>query len=146
MQWNKFSQLLFSFLMSFMTSKKQFLVYEKKIYRNNSTYISNKEKARFLVKQKLQYYNKFYNFTYKRVAIRDQKSRWGSCSSLGNLNFNFRVIFLPEHLQNYLIVHELCHLKEMNHKKSFWKLVAQTIPEYKSSRKELRTIRFGVKY
>ncbi len=93
--------------------------------------------ARTLVEQKLAHWNAHYNFVYRRVAIRNNKSRWGSASAKRNLNFNYRILFLPEHLQDYLIVHELCHLQEHNHSKNFWSLVAQTIPDYKKSRKEL---------
>lgn len=101
-------------------------------------YKKHKEQARALVLQKLQYWNQFYNFSYRKVAIRAQKSRWGSCSSKGNLNFNYRIISLSEELCDYLIVHELCHLAQMNHGKEFWKLVEQTIPNYRKLRHVLR--------
>ena len=101
-------------------------------------YIANKEKARILVEQKVSFYNQIYRFPYNRIFIKNQKTVWGSCSSRKNLNFNFRILFLPEHLQNYLIVHEICHLKEQNHSKSFWSLVVKTMPSYLKLRKELR--------
>jgi predicted metal-dependent hydrolase len=74
---------------------------------------------------------------YNRVYIRDQKSRWGSCSAKRNLSFNWRLIMVPESIIDYVIIHELCHLKEMNHSKTFWKLVAEYCPEWRLQRKWL---------
>lgn len=77
-------------------------------------------------------------FEFNRISIRNQKTRWGSCSSKNNLNFNFRIVFLPKHLAEYLVIHEFCHLKEMNHSKDFWKLVKTFDPMYKRHQKEIR--------
>ena len=96
------------------------------------------EPARNLVRERLAYFNATYNLKFKRVAIRDQRTRWGSCSRKGNLNFNYRIVLLPDRLADYIIVHELCHLAEMNHSSNFWKLVAQTLPDYAARRCELR--------
>lgn len=103
-------------------------------------YYKLKEKTRLFVYNKVEEFNKFYNFKYNRISIRNQKSRWGSCSAQKNLNYNFRIVLLPERLANYIIVHELCHLKEMNHSKRFWKLVGKIVPDYKGMRKKLRNI------
>jgi len=80
----------------------------------------------------------FYNFKINHIAIKDQTSRWGSCSSKGNLNFNYKIIYLRPALADYLIVHELCHLGELNHSKRFWELVFKTSPDYVKINKELR--------
>jgi predicted metal-dependent hydrolase len=101
------------------------------------TYKKNKEQARVLIKSRLDFYNQFYNFNYNRVSIKNLKSRWGSCSSKKNLNFNYKLIFLPLDLIDYTIVHELCHLKQFNHSNEFWKLVAETIPDHKERRRRL---------
>ncbi|MFM2381617.1 MAG: hypothetical protein RLZZ76_384 [Candidatus Parcubacteria bacterium] len=101
-------------------------------------YAFYKETARALVHAKLVQWNEHYKLEYKKVAIRNSRSRWGSCSISKNLNFNYKILFLPEELQDYLIVHELCHLKEFNHGEGFWALVAETIPEHKRLRSELR--------
>lgn len=103
-------------------------------------YVEHKEAARTLVHARLAHYNQFYNFNYNRVAIRNTRSRWGSCSSKQNLNFNYRILFLPPELQDYLIVHELCHLQEMNHAQSFWDLVAEQVPQYKQRVVALRVL------
>lgn len=76
----------------------------------------------------------------KRIAIRNQRRRWGSCSSLGNLNFHYRLIFLPTALCDYVVVHELCHLKQLNHGPAFWAEVEKVMPEYKKYEAELRAI------
>ena len=99
-----------------------------------------KEKAKLFVYNRVEELNKYYNFDYNRICIRNQKSRWGSCSQKKNLNYNFRIILLPKDLADYIVVHELCHLKEMNHSKRFWDLVGETMPDYKGMRKRLRNI------
>lgn len=104
-------------------------------------YLELKEKARVLVKERLEYWNKHYKFKYNKVSIRNQRSRWGSCSSRGNLNFNFRIITLPTHLVDYIVVHELCHLGQMNHSQKFWDLVRATLPNYVELMQELRKVR-----
>jgi predicted metal-dependent hydrolase len=69
---------------------------------------------------------------YSRISIRNQRGRWGSCSSKKNLNFNYRILDLNEELQDYVIVHELCHLVELNHGENFWNLMEKIIPKAKS--------------
>lgn len=95
-----------------------------------------KEKFR----QKVETYAKLMGVTYGRITIRNQKTRWGSCSSDGNLNFNFKLFFLPEHLMDYVVVHELSHRIHMNHSKDFWKVVATYCPDYKKCTQELKHI------
>ena len=96
-----------------------------------------------VAQDKIEYFNKFYNFKYKNITIRNQKTRWGSCSIKGNLNFNYRTFLLSEELMDYVIVHEICHLKEMNHSRSFWILVEEQIPDFKEKRKELKKYYFN---
>lgn len=97
-----------------------------------------RKKAEEVVHDRLQFFNEHYGFQYNRVTLRDQKTRWGSCSKLKNLNFNWRLIMAPIEVIDYVIVHELCHLKEMNHSLRYWNLVEETIPDYKKVRKWLR--------
>lgn len=112
----------------------------KKPALSNLDYFKKKAQARKIILNKINILNQAYNFKFLRIAIRNQKSRWGSCSAKGNLNFNYKICFLPENLQDYIIIHELCHLRELNHSPAFWKLVAQTVPNYLAARKELRKI------
>ena len=103
-------------------------------------YLEHKELARALTHARLEHFNQYYNLPYKRVAIKNQRRCWGSCSSLRNLNFNYKIYFLPPHLRDYIIVHELCHLVELNHGQEFWNLVAQQIPEYQKCVAELKAV------
>ena len=89
---------------------------------------------------KIAEFNKHYGFKIGKVAIRDTKSRWGSCSKQGNLNFSYKIFLLPPHIAEYIIVHELCHLGEFNHSLSFWSLVAEVVPDHKAIRNELKKI------
>lgn len=109
----------------------------KQVRKSSPQYLRHKEEARSLVKERLEHFNAFYKFKYNRVAIKNHKRRWGSCSSKGNLNFNYRIVFLPPHLADYLVVHELCHLGEFNHSPRFWALVGKTISDWEKRRKEL---------
>lgn len=103
-------------------------------------YELHKEAARAKVHARLRHFGERYGLTWNRVAIRDQRRRWGSCSSRGNLNFNYRLIFLPDHLFDYIIIHELCHLREMNHGPAFWSLVSKECPLYLACIAELRQL------
>ena len=103
-------------------------------------YIAHKEAARALILERLEYFNQFYNLKWNRVAIRNQRRCWGSCSAKGNLNFNYKILFLPSHLADYIIVHELCHLTHLNHGKDFWDLVATQLPKYVDLLHELRAL------
>ena len=110
----------------------------RRVRRSPEHYRLHKEAARSLVHERLAYWNQFYNHPYNRVAIKNTTSRWGSCSIKGNLNFNYRLALLPIELADYVIVHELCHLKEFNHAQPFWDLVAQAMPDYKERKARLR--------
>lgn len=102
-----------------------------------SHYLEHKEAARQLAQDRLAHFNRLYDFTYGTISIRDQKTRWGSCSRSGNLNFNYKLAVVPEHIADYVIVHELCHCREFNHSKAFWELVARAIPNHRAIRREL---------
>lgn len=105
-----------------------------------------RQKAEEVIHDRLQYFNEFYSFRYNRVTLRDQKTRWGSCSSKGNLNFNWRLIMAPIEVIDYVVVHELCHLKEMNHSRRYWALVEKTTPDHKRWRKWLRDNQYLLRF
>lgn len=107
----------------------------------SARYVKDKEAARKLIHERLAYWNTFYNYSYGRVSIKDTKSRWGSCSKKGNLNFSYKLIHIPPDLADYVVVHELCHLGEFNHSQKFWNLIARTTPDYKERRNRLLKIR-----
>jgi len=81
---------------------------------------------------------KIYKTNFNDISVKDQSTKWGSCSSKKNLNFNWRLIFTPYKVIDYVVIHEICHLKEMNHSKDFWNLVLIQSPNYKLHRKWLK--------
>lgn len=95
-------------------------------------------KAAKYIPERVEYYSKLVGVDYGRISIRKQKTRWGSCSSKGNLNFNCLLMLTPPEVIDYVVVHELCHRKEMNHSKAFWNEVQRIIPDYKSYEKWLK--------
>ena len=95
-------------------------------------------KAKRVIPPKVRKYADVIGVDYGRITIRMQKSRWGSCSSGGNLNFNCLLMNAPEEIVDYVVVHELCHRKEMNHSDRFWKEVEKVLPDYKERRKWLK--------
>lgn len=92
-----------------------------------------RERAKSVLAQRTAYYARQVGVTYgrRRITVRDQKTRWGSCSQTGNLNFNFRLILAPLEVLDYVVVHELCHRRQMNHSAQFWQEVAQVLPDYR---------------
>ena len=89
------------------------------------------EKARLVIPERVAYYAPLVGVTYGRITIRNQRSRWGSCSSKGNLNFNCLLMLTPPEVIDSVVVHELCHRKEMNHSDKFYKEVLRVFPEYR---------------
>ena len=94
--------------------------------------------AACVIPQKVRYFAQLLGVTYGGITIRNQKSLWGSCSAKGDLNFNCMLMKAPERVQDYVVIHELCHRREMNHSKRFWDIVASVMPDYKKCRKWLK--------
>ena len=101
-------------------------------------YLKHKDQARALAESRLRFYCGLYGVSYNRLYIRNQKTCWGSCTTRKNISLNYRILFLPKRLRDYVIVHELCHLKELNHSEKFWSLVSRACPDYRALRAELR--------
>ncbi len=101
-------------------------------------YTLTKEAARRCILERVEYFQNIYGVSFRSLSIRNQKTRFGSCSARGHLSFNYRLIYLPEHLRDYVVVHELCHLIELNHSARFWALVARTMPDYRLKKQHLQ--------
>ncbi|MDA8442716.1 MAG: SprT family zinc-dependent metalloprotease [Peptococcaceae bacterium] len=97
-----------------------------------------KKHAKLIIPQRVAELSQLLPFAYNRITIRDQKTRWGSCSQLGNLNFNWRLLLAPPEILDYVIIHELAHLGELNHSQHFWRLVESACSDYPVRRKWLQ--------
>ena len=96
------------------------------------------ERAAKEIPPRVAHFAPLIGVTYGRITIRNQKSRWGSCSSKGNLNFNCLLMLTPREIVDYVVVHELCHRKEMNHSRQFWAEVERILPDYRQREKWLK--------
>ena len=96
------------------------------------------DRACKIIPERVEYFASKIGVTYGRISIRNQKTRWGSCSSKGNLNFNVGLMLVPPEVMDYVVVHELCHRLEMNHSKKFWEEVERVLPDYKVQEKWLK--------
>ena len=94
--------------------------------------------AKQVIPEKVAYYARLMGVTYGRISIRKQKTRWGSCSREGNLNFNCLLMMAPPEVLDYVVVHELSHRLEMNHSVRFWAQVEKVLPDYRTQRKWLK--------
>ena len=92
-----------------------------------------KQKAQAYIPERVEYFSNIMGVDYGRITIRKQKTRWGSCSGKGNLNFNCLLMLAPPEVIDYVVIHELCHRKEMNHSRAFWREVEKVMPDYKKS-------------
>lgn len=95
------------------------------------------QKAMQIIPQKVAFYAQKIGVTYNRITIRSQRTRWGSCSSQGNLNFNCLLMLLPDEIIDSVVVHELCHRKHMNHSKAFYAEIEKVFPDYPACHKWL---------
>ena len=107
---------------------------------SHNNYQKYRQEAHHLIIETIDKLNKIYHFSFGKVAVKRQTTIWGSCSVKGNLSFNYRILFLPPELSEYIIAHELCHLQEMNHSRRFWQLVELAVPDYQLRRRQLKKI------
>lgn len=96
------------------------------------------EQAKDVIPPKAEHYALLLGVNFGRITIRNQKTRWGSCSSKQNLNFNCLLLRAPEEILDYVVVHELCHIRHMDHSKAFWTEVEKILPDYRKRRKWLK--------
>lgn len=96
------------------------------------------DRAKDVIPQRVAHFAPLVGVTYGRITIRNQRTRWGSCSGKGNLNFNCLLMLAPPEVLDYVVVHELCHRKEMNHSPRFWAEVARVLPDYQQRRRWLK--------
>lgn len=136
-----------SLIEKFIIQKSQWILDKMDYFKSISAFVFTPDKTGFLAykqealelaEQRITHFNKIYRFSFNKINIKNQKTRWGSCSRKGNLNFNYKIALLPSRLSDYIIVHELCHLGQFNHSQKFWNLVAKAIPDYLEIKKELR--------
>ena len=129
----------------FFTYFRRVRVVTKFNTRSRREYLAHRESARELVTERVEHFSKYYGSKYGitvgKISIRNQRSRWGSCSKNGNLNFNYKLLFLPAEARDYVIVHEICHIKEFNHAAAFWALVEEQVTGWRTLRRELRTLK-----
>ena len=97
-----------------------------------------RKKAKMQLENRCAYFAKRMAVDYNRIAVRAAKTRWGSCSAQGNLNFHWKLVLMPPEILDYVVVHELAHRKEMNHSQRFWAEVERILPDYKARRKWLK--------
>ncbi len=120
----------------------------KKIQRQNQQVrpfpeltVGEKRKAKKYLTEKLDYLSNKYGFTYNRAFIRNQRTRWGSCNSKDNISLNMKIVRLPQELQDYVILHELMHIKHKNHSKKFWHAMDKLVGDSRQFRKQMREYR-----
>lgn len=96
------------------------------------------DQALKIIPARVEYFARIIGVTYGNITIRNQKTRWGSCSSKGNLNFNYQLYYLPDELLDYVVIHELAHRRYMDHSKEFWAEVEKYCPDYRERRQQLK--------
>lgn len=95
-----------------------------------SAFHRNRARALRKIAERVRFFNRRYRLPLQDISVKNVRAQWGSCSSDKNLNFNYRVVFLPPRLRDYVIVHELCHLSALDHSERFWRMVAKAVPDY----------------
>ncbi|MCY4576946.1 MAG: DUF45 domain-containing protein [Candidatus Kaiserbacteria bacterium] len=108
---------------------KKYGTNENLAIEDRAHFLRYKERAERFCEEKVSYWNRKNKFSYNMIRVKQLRASWGICSSNRNITFNYKIIFLPKREADKLIVHELCHLKEMNHSKRFWDLVEKTLHE-----------------
>ena len=123
-------------------AKEEFVVYAParfiRAHRKKLLFFALKEFATRFLERRVEEWSERTGLAYNRLRVKDLKSKWGSCSTLQNINLNWQLIFLEEELVDYVVVHEFMHLREMNHSPRYWAHVEEFCPDYKRLRKQLK--------
>lgn len=98
------------------------------------------ERAKIKLEERVKYYSNIMSLTHGGILLREQKKRWASCDAEGNLRFNWQLIMAPLKLVDYIVVHELAHLRIRNHSPAFWRLVSSVLPDYEDRKEKLRKL------
>ena len=123
---------------SWISKKQSLITTRNKNIKSIKVSRISKEKTLEKITKRVKYYSSLSGFKYKNIKITSAQKRWGSCNYQNNLNFPKRLTLAPDKIIDYVVIHELCHIKEKNHSQNFWKEVAQIMPEYKKHRKWLK--------
>lgn len=129
-------------------NKKKLWIYKKvkqinednknKVFRSEEDIKELKKQARTILTKRTDYYKEILKVDYEKIRIGNQKTIWGSCSGRRTISYNWHLILMPEQIIDYVVVHELCHLIEMNHSPAFWEKVSEVLPDYQSRREWLK--------
>ena len=122
----------------FPAPRPRFRTYARRVRRPAPRPAADRGNSKEIILARVRHWAAVLNLEYGRVFVKDQRTLWGSCSGRRNLNFNWRLAAAPPEALDYVVIHELCHLREMNHSKRFWDLVRAACPDYKARRKWLR--------
>lgn len=131
----------------FIQQKQNWIIKKQKLIKQRNKQIEltkkstpkiSKNKVYKIISQRVKYYSSISNLKYNKINITNAKKRWGSCNAKNNLNFPLRLASASEKIIDYVVVHELCHIKEKNHSKKFWNKVQRLMPDYKKHRKWLK--------
>ena len=123
-------------IQKFVEEKQEWILNVQKLSALERQHLQNK--ACVVIPRRVAYYAEKLGVSYGKITLRQQKTRWGSCAANGNLNFNWLLILAPPEVLDYVVVHELCHRREMNHSQAFWKEVEKILPDYRERQKWLK--------
>ena len=130
-------------VVSVLLNNDRLIISRPEIFNSNTKEIYDKwllKQAESYIPSRVNFLADRFDFKFNKVKIKNQKTRWGSCSSKKNISFNYKLLYFDKKVIDYVIIHELCHLKEMNHSIKFWNLVEEIMPDYRIQKKRIREL------